>query len=386
MKLIGFVLRAVALAVILGLGSSPTAQADGVPVATPSIEPSLTLPFTGTLDVTQPSTQNSGAQIVVYQGSTQGTLAMRFEAHLTPGQFAGGGRRQAPRSVLLKGAITVQDQAGTVTWFQGDAQATLNADGTGVLGIVAPGVGPYQGASLTLEANYTVDESGVMSGQLTGGMTGSIGPDTSPSVDHTYWFLSRAAGIVAYLLLVVSVLFGLGVKTRAGDVILGRWRVFDLHQTAALTAVAFLLLHMFSLLGDHYIGFTVSQLLVPFASPYRMVWVGIGIFAFYLVLILAGSFYVRRWITYPIWRALHYLTFLGFGLGLLHGILAGTDTSTVWARDMYWVTGALVATFTIYRMPSGTAPSSGPSGSARRDVGGRSPSARPPASTVAGRQ
>jgi sulfoxide reductase heme-binding subunit YedZ len=350
--------RAFALALLLGLLQVTAAGAAGPAAsATPVLQPSLTLPFNATFQVSQ-SAGGSNQSLATIQGSTQGTLPMNFQVQMTPAQFAGFTRGGA-REVLLKGTVTFQDPQGGATWFQGPAQATLNANGTGDFAVVAPGAGPYQGATLTLESNYTVDSSGAMTGQLTGGMSGTLAATpAAPPVNHTYWYLSRAAGMIAYLLLFGSVVLGLAVKTKAGDWMLGRWRVYDLHQTAALTAMAFLLLHIFSLLGDQYIGFTVSQLLLPFEAPYRMLPVAAGIFGFYLLVVLTGSFYVRRWIGYGTWRSLHYLTFLAFGLGLLHGILSGTDSGQWWARDMYWITGAIVAVFTIYRMPSSSADSS----------------------------
>ncbi|HTE85610.1 MAG TPA: ferric reductase-like transmembrane domain-containing protein [Dehalococcoidia bacterium] len=168
-------------------------------------------------------------------------------------------------------------------------------------------------------------------------------------MDHAFWYLSRAAGLTAYLLLALSVCLGLLVRTRIMDWLAARWRWFDLHQFTALLALAFVLLHVFSLLGDHYIGFTMDQLLIPFASPYRTVSVAGGVIALYLMLVVVATFWVRRLIGYRAWRAIHYVTFTLFILSLLHGLFSGSDTGELWTTALYWGSGMLVGALTIWR-------------------------------------
>jgi predicted ferric reductase len=169
-------------------------------------------------------------------------------------------------------------------------------------------------------------------------------------VDHTFWYISRAAGLTAYLLLTLNVCLGLMVRTRALDWLLARWRSFDLHRFTALLALGFLALHVFSLLGDRFIGYSLGELLIPFASPYRSLWVALGIVSLYLLLIIVASFYVRRWIGYRAWRAVHYLTFGAFVLSLLHGLLSGSDTAQIWAVALYWGTAMLTGALLVWRL------------------------------------
>jgi hypothetical protein len=51
----------------------------------------------------------------------------------------------------------------------------------------------------------------------------------------------------------------------------------DLHEHASLLGLVFALLHGLVLFGDSYIGFTLLQILVPFASSYLPLWVGLGV-------------------------------------------------------------------------------------------------------------
>ncbi len=182
---------------------------------------------------------------------------------------------------------------------------------------------------------------------LAPGLVNSIlGPEPK-----AYWELARASGIVAYLLLWLSVVFGLLVSSKMARGWIGGLAAVDLHQFTSLLALAFALFHALILLGDQYIHYTLLQIIIPFASVnYHPVWVGLGQLAFYLAIPLTFSFYFRKWIGYGMWRALHFASFIAFAFITLHGLLAGTDT-THWAiLPLYATTGATVFFLTFYRM------------------------------------
>lgn len=117
--------------------------------------------------------------------------------------------------------------------------------------------------------------------------------------------------------------------------------------------LAFGCFHALILTGDRYTNYTLAQMLVPFASVnYRPLWVGLGQIGLYLMGIVGLSLYVRRWIGYRWWRAIHYLSFGVFLLALIHGLLSGTDSASVWVRDLYWTSGITLAGLTLYRATS----------------------------------
>jgi DMSO/TMAO reductase YedYZ heme-binding membrane subunit len=95
-------------------------------------------------------------------------------------------------------------------------------------------------------------------------------------------------------------------------------------------------------------GVAGRRLLAPGASSYRPIPIAIGIIAFYVLLIVVGSFYVRRYTGNRLWRTLHYVTFVLFFAALVHGIFDGSDMEA-WAKLIYWCTGAGVALLTMAR-------------------------------------
>jgi predicted ferric reductase len=191
-------------------------------------------------------------------------------------------------------------------------------------------------------------------------------------IDHTFWFVTRASGVVAYLLLTASVALGLVLT---GDLMprrVQRFRVYDIHRFVALVTLGLTLLHVFVVLPDRYFSFSLIELLVPFASPYRPAWMAIGVFALWLMLIVVGAFYLRPLVSYRLWRLLHYATFAVFALALLHGAGAGTDAGAAWSRAMYTLSGLLVFNLGVYRALRGSArgvPQRPPSQTSSRAVG-----------------
>jgi predicted ferric reductase len=171
--------------------------------------------------------------------------------------------------------------------------------------------------------------------------------------DHTFWYLTRAAGLTAHLLLFSSVSLGLlltgGLPRR-----LRRFQTYDLHRFVALLSLGVTIFHTFIVLPDQYMSFSVVEILVPFASPYETSYMAIGVVASYLLVAVVGSFYLRRLVSYRAWRLVHFSTFGVYGLALAHGIGAGTDSSTAWVVLLYVCTGVAVLLLALRRALFGT--------------------------------
>lgn len=164
------------------------------------------------------------------------------------------------------------------------------------------------------------------------------------------WYGSRLLGFVAYGALALSVIYGLLLSSGILDAIAHRAVSLTLHQDLSAVAIGLTALHGALLSLDTFVPQTVRQLVVPFAGPYRPAWVGMGQLAFYLMLIVWGSFYVRRRLGQRGWRLLHYTTLLAFAGATLHGVLSGTDTPASWATWTYAGASAAVTFLLLYRV------------------------------------
>ena len=138
------------------------------------------------------------------------------------------------------------------------------------------------------------------------------------------WYVARAAGLVAFGSLTLSVWLGLALSTR----LLGPRRqkaLFGWHQTLAWTGLSMLALHAGALLFDPTLHFGLGSVLAPFAASWRPAAVAAGVIAGWLMLVLASSFRLRKRIGRRGWRRLHYASFAAFALALGHALATGTD-------------------------------------------------------------
>jgi sulfoxide reductase heme-binding subunit YedZ len=166
---------------------------------------------------------------------------------------------------------------------------------------------------------------------------------------HFFWYLTRAAGIVTFALLTFSTALGISISARLGHGLLEKPWVYELHKFAALLALGFLSIHIVVLLPDPWTSFHLIDLFVPGSAAYRPIATAVGVLAMYGALVGTFSFYIKKWIGYRAWRWLHYTTFGTFMLALLHGTLAGTDSSQAWVELMYASAGLLVLSLSLYR-------------------------------------
>lgn len=169
------------------------------------------------------------------------------------------------------------------------------------------------------------------------------------------WYCVRGLGFLAYLVLAGSVLYGLLLSTKILDAIAHRPVSFALHKDLAIVALILAGLHGSLLIFDASFPFTARAILVPFASPYSPITVGVGQLTFYGSVAVTASFYVRRHIGQKAWRMLHYVTFLTFAGASFHGIASGSDSGAAWAFWIYLVPVTAAIFLITYRVVVGLA-------------------------------
>jgi sulfoxide reductase heme-binding subunit YedZ len=165
-------------------------------------------------------------------------------------------------------------------------------------------------------------------------------------VEYAWWLSSRAAGVVAFALIALSVLLGLAMANR---LVRGKGAA-KLHEHLALAGLVAIAVHGITLLGDSWLNPGAKGLLVPFAMDYKPVFTGLGIIGGYLAAVLGLSFYLRRRIGAKRWRKMHRATVLVYLLGVIHTLGAGTDASAPWMRAILLATGAPIVFLFLLRV------------------------------------
>ncbi|MGE0029332.1 MAG: ferric reductase-like transmembrane domain-containing protein [Thermoleophilia bacterium] len=164
----------------------------------------------------------------------------------------------------------------------------------------------------------------------------------------TFWILSRAGGVTAYVLLTCGVLLGLCVRTR----VLARVRpavVVDLHRTVSLLALGATGIHLAGLAMDVNHPSPPLAYVVPGLMAHRTPWTAAGVVAAELMLVIHLSFRLRSRIGARVWRRLHWATYAVFAAATAHGLGAGSDAGVPWARGMYLAALAAVVALTARR-------------------------------------
>jgi methionine sulfoxide reductase heme-binding subunit len=180
------------------------------------------------------------------------------------------------------------------------------------------------------------------------------------TVDPThqiFWFASRAFGIVAVVMLGVSVTIGLAMSGRLmrRPGLPAKLRRF--HEASTLVTLGLIVAHGGLLLFDSYLRPGITGVTLPFAMSYRPGFTGLGIIAGWLAAILGLSFYARRWIGARTWRKLHRLTIVVYVLALVHVVGAGTSAHNPWMVAMLTaLTTPIVFAFTYRVLPRPPAP------------------------------
>jgi predicted ferric reductase len=165
---------------------------------------------------------------------------------------------------------------------------------------------------------------------------------------HIWWYITRASGLMSYLLVWLSTLWGFAISSKIFDSFLKREFTYDFHEHLSLLGLGFVILHVVVLLLDRVEPMKLVDVLIPFVSNYRPLWTGIGIIAFYLSILVTVTFYIRSRISMKTFRRIHYFSLVAYIGALMHGLYAGTDSPLNWTQIMYWATFLSTVFFGVY--------------------------------------
>jgi predicted ferric reductase len=153
---------------------------------------------------------------------------------------------------------------------------------------------------------------------------------------------------MGYFLIWLSTAWGLVVSSKILDGFVERAFTYDFHEFLSWLGLTFIGVHVIVLMADKYLPYSVWQILIPFLSPYRPFWVGLGVIAFYLSLLVTITFYMKAKIGPGAFRKIHYLSFIAYFGSTLHGLYAGTDSVLPMASLLYKSTLLITLFLTVY--------------------------------------
>lgn len=147
------------------------------------------------------------------------------------------------------------------------------------------------------------------------------------------WYATRATGLVALLFLTVVFALGMLTAVRVGGERVPRFVLAGLHRNLTLAGLGFLAVHIGTAVADSYAPIGLADVVVPLASAYRPVWLGLGALAFDVLLVLTVTSLLRTRMRYRSWRILHAAAFACWPLLVVHALGTGSDVRT----SLFWL-------------------------------------------------
>jgi DMSO/TMAO reductase YedYZ heme-binding membrane subunit len=141
----------------------------------------------------------------------------------------------------------------------------------------------------------------------------------------TQRFMLYYAGVFALIGLTGSVLLGLLATDRIVMTPGHRVMAQAVHRAFSFGTLAFLIIHITTeILAQRS---HVIDGVIPFLSPFRTFYIGLGTIASDLIVLLVVTSIIRKRFTAHgkawRWRAIHYTSYVAFVFGVLHGLLGG---------------------------------------------------------------
>lgn len=164
------------------------------------------------------------------------------------------------------------------------------------------------------------------------------------------WYATRATGLVALVLLTISMMLGLLSSVRFQRPEWPRFVTLGLHRNVTLLALGFTVAHVLTTVLDSFVSIPLPDAVVPFISSYRPIWIGLGAIAFDLMLALVVTSLLRTRLGLRSWRLVHWSAYLCWPVAVLHGLGSGTDTPVRWVLALTACCVLAVAVLTIWRL------------------------------------
>jgi DMSO/TMAO reductase YedYZ heme-binding membrane subunit len=110
--------------------------------------------------------------------------------------------------------------------------------------------------------------------------------------------------------------------------------------------MAFLTVHIVTAIGDSYVDLTYLDVFLPFSAGFDPLWIGLAAVAVDLMLAIAITSALRRFMSPMLWRWIHLSAYAMWPLALLHGFgVSGGDGRETWmvVLDVVVIAAVLVA-------------------------------------------
>jgi len=142
---------------------------------------------------------------------------------------------------------------------------------------------------------------------------------------ETMWYITRASALTAWVFLTLTVVWGALVSGRFVQRKGGRRWLLDLHPYLGSLGLTALAIHLVTAITNSYVGLSWLNVAVPFTSVWRIVGLGLGSIALWLLLAVEGTSVLRRRLQRRTWHRIHLGSYAAAWLTAIHAVMSGTD-------------------------------------------------------------
>ncbi|TSD02189.1 MAG: hypothetical protein Athens071425_109 [Parcubacteria group bacterium Athens0714_25] len=157
------------------------------------------------------------------------------------------------------------------------------------------------------------------------------------------WYVVRASGFVSFALLWWVMFTGLAIRTPILKKIIEPEYSMSMHRWVSVQAIFFAMIHGAGLMFDKFMQFGFAEVFVPFVSDFKPELVALGIFGFYLMIILILTSYFRNHLSFGVWRFVHYFNIVLYAITVVHALLLGTDMQNEIVRNIFLAVNGVLA-------------------------------------------
>ncbi len=165
-----------------------------------------------------------------------------------------------------------------------------------------------------------------------------------------WWYLTRSSGIVAWLTLTATVIWGVLLSTKAFPNQRRPAWLLALHRWLAGMTMSFLAIHLGALVADSYVSFDLADLTIPYASDWKPGAIALGVLGMWLLVAVQVTSVAVRRLPRRAWRVVHLTSYVAFWTTSMHAAFAGTDTSSWLYRGGMVASVVAVAWALLYRL------------------------------------
>ncbi|SES13364.1 Ferric reductase like transmembrane component [Streptomyces qinglanensis] len=130
--------------------------------------------------------------------------------------------------------------------------------------------------------------------------------------------IARVTALVAYALMVATVLFGFLLRLRFLQRAIKRSTAYGAHMSLGLSALIFGAMHGLTFLYQPVWRIGVSELITPFSAELQRFPVGFGVLGTELAVAVTCALWLQRWLGYHRWLRFHQFAYAAFFLVWLH--------------------------------------------------------------------